>query len=300
MIFCRSAVQDIEGDNYEDCMRFTDHVVCCETGVSSRHHKTDCWQRREEDIVRVHAAFYDFVKEWQSLENEQTAIFLYNPQRHAVLHFEPNKIYQIDENRLPEGAISIGFHFPMNTVDELEELVRSENEFKICQYLLEDNEKYVLKDDNCKGTNFEVEYELNQVRFCSNPLYEAVVQYGHYRNEDQLSWRLRVAYESSDYIYEAHDRIHSPVDQLAMDCNDQAIDLYVLGGQQLIEFAVKLPDETNAHFKKRRLRSLRNRNETNFHFIDRKLQLQQKYPPPYFSDEKIIMLGDLRANASIF
>ena len=88
--------------------------------------------------------------------------------------------------------MSMAFHFPMDTIDELDELVRSRDEFKICEYSLVDFNRYELKEEGCKNSRFKVEFELNNVKFCSNPLYDAVLQYGHYRNEDELSWYLRV------------------------------------------------------------------------------------------------------------
>ncbi|KAE9550292.1 hypothetical protein FO519_006482 [Halicephalobus sp. NKZ332] len=247
-----TAAQDIDGDQYEDCMRFTEHVVCCETSVSSRDHRTDCWQRTQDGVNQVHASHYDFVKEWQSLQAGATAVLLYNRQRHSVLHFEKNRVYKIEENKLPEGYISMAFFFPMDTIEELDELVRSRDEFKICEYSLVDQGRYELKEGECKDTKFKVEFELNEVKFCSNPLYDAVLQYGHYRNEDELSWRLRVEFDSSDNIFEAHDKLHSPVDTVAIGCSDNVIDIYALGNQQLIEYSINLPSETNGHFKIKR------------------------------------------------
>ena len=102
------------------------------------------------------------------------------------------RVYKIEENKLPEGYISIAFYFPMDTIDELDELVRSRDEFKICEYTLTEREQYDLKVEGCKDTKFHVDFDLNNVKFCSNPLYDAILQYGHYRNEDELSWYLRV------------------------------------------------------------------------------------------------------------
>uniref|UniRef100_A0A914YHD3 Uncharacterized protein n=1 Tax=Panagrolaimus superbus TaxID=310955 RepID=A0A914YHD3_9BILA len=106
------ATHDIDSDNYDDCMRFTDNVT---------------------DSVN--------------------AVILYNSQRHAILHVDANRLYQIQENKLPEKYKSVGFFFPMDTVDELDELVRSGEEFKICDYLLSsDTNTYILKEEECKRT----------------------------------------------------------------------------------------------------------------------------------------------------
>jgi len=247
-----TSTQNFDASSYEECMRFTEHVICCETPNSVRHHKTDCWERTENGNIEVHAPYYDFVKDWQSLQPGTTAVMLYNPQRHGVLHFQRKKVYKIEENKLPEGYISMAFYFPMDTIDELDELVRSRDEFKICEYTLSERDQYDLKEGGCKDTRFHVDFDLNNVKFCSNPLYDAVLQYGHYRNEDELSWYLRVEFESSEYIYDAQDKLHSPVDTVAMDCSDGVIDIFALGAQQVIEYSVELPTETNSHFKIKR------------------------------------------------
>lgn len=39
---------------------------------------------------------------------------------------------------------------------------------------------------------FHVEFELPKVRFCSNPIYTAVVQYGHLSDENDLTFKLKV------------------------------------------------------------------------------------------------------------
>jgi hypothetical protein len=244
------ATHDIDSDNYDDCMRFTDNVFCCSTSPHSRHHKTDCWLKKNEEIFQSHAAHYSFSPDWQSLADSANAVILHNSQRHAILHVDANKLYQIQENKLPEEYKSVGFFFPMDTVDELDELVRSGQEFKICDYLLSsDTNTYILKEEECKRTRFMVEFELPYVKFCSNPLYDAVLQYGHLRNDDSLSWHLRVKFYSSEILYDAKDTIHSPVDQVTMDCNNEVIDLYVLGGQQVIEFSVELPRDINPRFR---------------------------------------------------
>jgi len=112
------------------------------------------------------------------------------------------KLYRIEENRLPHAYVSVAFFFPTDTAGELAELVRSGDDFRICLYLKSNFGDYVLKEEYCKITAFKVEFELPKVQFCSNPFYTAVVQYGHIQGETDLTWHLRVKYDSSPDIYQ--------------------------------------------------------------------------------------------------
>jgi hypothetical protein len=84
------------------------------------------------------------------------------------------RLNQIEEDRLPQGYISKGFHFDQQTADELVELgtykfmglryfnfvyasVHFGDEFRICEYVRtrqvdQEHGKYTLKDQNCRST----------------------------------------------------------------------------------------------------------------------------------------------------
>ena len=59
-------------------------------------------------------------------------------------------------------------------------------------------------------------------------------------------------FESSDYIYDTHDKVHSPVDTVTIDCNDRVIRIYTFENQQVIEYSVELPVEVDNNIKTRR------------------------------------------------
>ena len=72
-------------------MKFTEHVVCCETSSSVHRYETDCWHRTQNKEIQVSVPEYRFAKEWQSLQNDTTAIILHGPRRRGVLHVERSR-----------------------------------------------------------------------------------------------------------------------------------------------------------------------------------------------------------------
>ncbi|KAH7726800.1 hypothetical protein AAVH_05687 [Aphelenchoides avenae] len=241
-------------EEYVECVRFTDHLICCSTTPHGRHHRTDCYYEENEEEIRSVAVKYDFIADWQSLADDKLLLVVHNRQRHAVFDIKENRIGTIEENRLPHGYLSVGFFFPMDTEKELEELVRSGQEFRICSYLKTTKGDYALKDEDCKQTPFKVEFELPKVRFCSNPLYTAVIQFGHHQSDNELTWHLRVKYDSSNDVYSASNTVESPYEQIAMDCNDETLDLFVVGATALHRFSAQLPNLRQEHFIQSRLR----------------------------------------------
>uniref|UniRef100_A0A7E4W7F3 DUF3598 domain-containing protein n=1 Tax=Panagrellus redivivus TaxID=6233 RepID=A0A7E4W7F3_PANRE len=242
---------NFDSENFDDCMRFTDHMICCSTSVHSRHYETKCWHRTAEGAVESGtASHYGFTHRWQSLNNDIAAVILRNSQRYAVFHVNNNQRYTIPEKNLPEGSVSAGFYFPMNDITELDEMIQTEGTFKILKYrLFADEGKYKYRDETWEETPFEADPELTKNLFCSLPIYSAVLQYGHYRNDDQLTWDLKVKFDSSETLYWAKDQIHTPIDEVAIDCNQESIVLYVLGSRDLIEFTINLPDERSAEIR---------------------------------------------------
>ncbi|KAI1728641.1 hypothetical protein DdX_00838 [Ditylenchus destructor] len=235
-------------DIYSDCIRFANEVTCCATAPHSRHHKTDCFLQQQGEVIHSVAVKYDFMPTWQSLADDEYLLLVYNRQRHAVLDLKNRRLYKIEENRLPHGFVSVAFFFPMDTNEELDELVRSGEEFLICEYLKSNVGDYILKEEQCRSTSFNVEFELPKVQFCSNPLYTAVVQYGHVQGEADLTWHLRVKYDSSHVVYSAADTLAATADQLVIDCNDNELDIFVLGTHELYEIKTILPNLRSEHF----------------------------------------------------
>jgi len=145
---------------------------------------------------------------------------------------------------------------------ELEELVRVGEEFRTCEYLRTNLGDYDLKEETCKPTPFRVEFELPRVQFCSNPLYTAVVQYGHpeedgEKDSDHLTWHLMVKYDSSPHVYGAAETVEvipgERRQQLIIECDSEELNVYVLGTHELHQFSVELPNLRSEHFIQTRL-----------------------------------------------
>uniref|UniRef100_A0A915CPS4 Uncharacterized protein n=1 Tax=Ditylenchus dipsaci TaxID=166011 RepID=A0A915CPS4_9BILA len=215
-------------EEYAECMQFTEEVFCCSTSTHSRHHRTDCYLQKDGETIHSVAVKYDLMSSWQSLADDERLLVVYNRQRHAVLDLVRKKIYKIEENH---------------------ELVRSGDDFRICEYLKTTHGDYALKEEHCKITAFKVEFELPKVQFCSNPLYTAVLQYGHVQGEEEdLTWHLRVKYDSSPDVYSAAKTVASKLEQLVIDCNDSELDVFVLGSHELYQFSTQLPNLRSEHF----------------------------------------------------
>jgi len=246
-------------DTYSDCMRLTDEAFCCSSSSHTRHHKTDCFLiHPTEGQIHSVASMYDFVPAWQSLADENWLVLVYNRQRHAVMDLRTRRIHPIEENRLKAGYVSVGFFFPMENAEELDELVRSGSDFRICQYLRTNLGDYALKDESCQMTRFKVEFELPKVKFCSNSVYTAVIQYGHLQHDHpDLTWHLRFQYDSSPEIHSASETLESTLDarhqQLAMDCNDETLSVFVMGAHELHMFTVELSNLRSEHMIQTRL-----------------------------------------------
>ena len=240
---------------FDDCMRFTEQLVCCSTPSQSHQHMTKCFLRSPGQNVTSVASMFDFMPRWQSLLDGRQLVLVHNRQRQAFLDVRNNLLNQIEEDRLPQGYISKGFHFDQQTADELVELVHFGDEFRICEYVRtrqvdQEHGKYTLKDQNCRSTPFKVEFELPRVLFCANSLYTALVQFGHLQAEPtRLTWRLRVKFDSSPTIYSAGESMAATRQEtMALNCDDERLDLFVLGDHELHQFWVQLPTPRNGHF----------------------------------------------------
>ncbi|KAI6174834.1 hypothetical protein M3Y97_00965400 [Aphelenchoides bicaudatus] len=237
---------------YQDCIRFTDEVICCSTSPHGHNHKTECYLNIDNQIIKSSAAHYDFQHNWQGL-NDDRLLILFNKQHHAVLNLKTKRVQKIEENRLPHGYISIAFFFPMDNADELDELVRNRDDFRICEYKQTLSGDYALQAPECRTTPFHVEFELPKVRFCSNPIYTAVVQYGHLPDERDLTFHLKLVFDNSAEIYTARDSLESSYDQVVMDCNDETLEIYAMGAYEIARFTVKLPNLHSERYIQNRL-----------------------------------------------
>ncbi|CAD5208751.1 unnamed protein product [Bursaphelenchus xylophilus] len=229
-------------DVYQDCQRFTPDVFCCSTSKHGHVHRTDCWNGERERTIHTSASHYDFSSNWQSLYDDHKLVLIFINQRHAWLDLNDGRIYKIEENRLPRDFASAGFFFPMDNVQEMNELVRSGQEFRMCEYLRSPTGDYSLRSTDCKKTRFTVDFDLRKVKFCSNPIYTAVVQYGHMGEERDLTWRLRLNFDNNKDVYGTQEVLESAYEQLVLDCNDDTIEVYVVGKYEINQYTITLPD----------------------------------------------------------
>jgi hypothetical protein len=61
----------------------------------------------------------------------------------------------------------------------------------------------------------------------------------------------QVKFHSSERMYSAGDSVHARQEQMAMDCDDERVNLYLLGDHELHEFTMDLPAIRNGHFVER-------------------------------------------------
>ncbi|KAI6219566.1 hypothetical protein M3Y99_01651300 [Aphelenchoides fujianensis] len=99
------------------------------------------------------------------------------PEQHAVFDTGLGKMIRMEDNRLPPSSVSLDISF---TTWTLNELVRIQDDFKICEYKRVYDSDYGLElVKPCRSTPFNVDHELQQIDFCTKSTFTAVVQYGH-------------------------------------------------------------------------------------------------------------------------
>lgn len=232
---------------FDKCMRLSVQLICCATSRHAHQHLTKCFLHEQSQNATSIAAMYDFLPRWQALSDGEVLQLVRNVHgRHAVLDVRRNILHQIEEDQWPLGAVFNCFYFPRQTADELTELVRLDNEFRMCEFVRkrqvdQEHGVYALKDENCRSTLFTLESDLSRVLFCTNALYTAVVQYGHLPNESaMLTWRLRVKFHALPDMFSTGNWVHGLKEQMAMNCEDERLQLFILGDHELHEFTVPL------------------------------------------------------------
>lgn len=99
-------------------------------------------------------------------------------------------------------------------------------------------------------------------------MYRAVLQYNHVGdNERELTFRVKVClillsssfsfiqvvYDSNPDVYAATETLDTPYERVVIDCNDEEIEIYVLGSEELAQFKVQLPNLRSSHFIESRI-----------------------------------------------
>ncbi|KAI6233444.1 hypothetical protein M3Y99_00913300 [Aphelenchoides fujianensis] len=243
---------------YARCSRLSEDFMCCATYPQTDEYKTDCFDvykwNNHGRAFNVSAPHYDYVDYLLSPDGYKR-IVLSTGQQHALLDvylrnlcFSLCRIYPVEDNRLPAAYISVGFAFPMDDTFKLDELVRGKD-FEICKY---DATSFANRDAKLRRKSikkaksvwclfrFNVDNELPKVKFCSNPIFTAVVQYGHRGREGELTFFVELVFNGEDKVYTLQESLQTPYDQLVLNCNRGTLDIYVMGERQIVAFDLEL------------------------------------------------------------
>lgn len=240
-------IGDIAPTKFRNCIRFTPHLVCCSSQGNGHMHLTKCFLETKDNIQISAASFYDFVPRWQTLVDGEALLLLHNTKKHAILDLKRNILHDIREEHLPNNFISHGFFFPKATANELIKLVRVGEHFRLCEFVQTRDELnptqgfYSPKEGKCQNTPFKIDPELSQIIFCVNSLYSAIVQYDQLPDDaSNLTWRVWLQFDGSDIVYSAGASAPSRQRQIALNCADDRLELFVLGDNELHKFITKL------------------------------------------------------------
>uniref|UniRef100_A0A7E4WA95 DUF4793 domain-containing protein n=1 Tax=Panagrellus redivivus TaxID=6233 RepID=A0A7E4WA95_PANRE len=246
---------------FDDCMRFADSTYCCTTSVHSRNYQTKCWHQSKHHEIggfpngteydhfvkqskngtkESLVSHYHYSKHWQHFYDGSEAIVLENAVNNVILDINENKHYELPEKE-KKSYKSAGFYFPMDDIGELNELIKTKDHFKVCEYKLDERlKKYYNKHEKCAKMPIVIDPRLGKTLFCSIPTYNGVLQYGHI--DGKLELNLKVNFTSSTTVQVAKTSVNTTFESVVMDCNEENVDLYVLGEKSVYKATVALFD----------------------------------------------------------
>ncbi|KAI6230835.1 hypothetical protein M3Y99_01011500 [Aphelenchoides fujianensis] len=234
--------------SYARCSRLSEEFMCCATSPRTDKLKTDCFfvpELRDEikGAYNTSAPFYDYKKMVHS-RDDFTWLIVFNRQQHALYRLWSETLYPIEDNRLSRSYVFVGFSFPVNDKQKLEELVRAKEDFQICEYKRQFHPDAYQLLKPCQTAPFNVDHELPNVNFCSNAIFTAVVQYGYRGRGDDLSFLVELVFNGENKVYSSQEFVRTPYEQLAMDCNAEkkTLDIYVMGETEIVAFGLEISD----------------------------------------------------------
>jgi len=240
--FLHSQTQ-IESTTLKNCVQLADDVMCCDkTGTHSGIH---CHLTQDGQLTESSAKFYhNFSSNWQSLDGGRKLLPVQNKHGFIILDLKENRHMRLDRSMLPPSHRPLFYFFSMDTYEELAELVNvNDEQLKICDYVPDNEHHYLLEDDHCRETNMTIFPEHNLIKFCDNPLYSAVLQYGNHEYDPEMKWVLQVKLEKEPEPYYVMGQDAAPLHQVAINCRDDSIDMYIPGRHELFQYTVLLPNE---------------------------------------------------------
>ncbi|VDM41276.1 unnamed protein product [Toxocara canis] len=85
---------------------------------------------------------------------------------------------------------------------------------------------------------------MRGVRFCANPIYQAIIQFDAVRPREHrhMRWQLQMSYKEDDEsVFQLDAEDISPSGQIAVECNPEEINVYITSEKHLLKYAVDLP-----------------------------------------------------------
>ncbi|CEF70326.1 Hypothetical protein SRAE_2000495900 [Strongyloides ratti] len=233
--YFRSKVID-KKEKYKDCMQYDESFYCCQGDF-----KTYCFFDNGKKIINSNVPSAELPIQWQRVDDYGRFVTIHNKRERFLLDVKNGKIYNIDECCKEDDTIkSYGFFFPNHDRMTVDELIKEDNDLKLCTYTYSTGKISYKKNRNCQNTLIPFEDEYPNIRFCSNPRYVAIA--GHEHLDGQLKWKLSFKFWQDDKIYTMR-HIDNSIDQrMVLACDPKDINIYVSVDSKIIKYDIKLPD----------------------------------------------------------
>uniref|UniRef100_A0A915Q8E1 Uncharacterized protein n=1 Tax=Setaria digitata TaxID=48799 RepID=A0A915Q8E1_9BILA len=235
--------------NMKNCQQLSSFVHCCVITAadndSSADKGTHCFRQK---ITEFPDHFYEkntqMIHTWQTFSNDETVVLLQNVAGdYSILDTKYGFSMPISENEDYVNLTPVAYFFGMDNAKELTELAQDDYKFYICEYLRDSEHRFLLQE--CYETAFRKMEKFSAVKFCANPIYQAVIQISE-KMSTNLKWQLQVTYTATNdviddnvYTVDSTDLISN--EQIAMICLPFSIDIYIVSNSVLVHYAVDLP-----------------------------------------------------------
>ncbi|VDK41848.1 unnamed protein product [Anisakis simplex] len=222
------------------CQQYFDDVFCC---FPDRLPKSEihCDMQDGQDPWVAPGNF------WQTLQVDGTMVVQHFAE-YNILDTKKRLIYPVKFDEKPLDLRPASFFFPMENIMDLTEIaIRDDRFFFICEYVKLNIQQFRLvgdTDEKCHKTSFIKKDGMRGLRFCTNPIYHAIIQYDTLRPREHLymQWQLQVSYREDDRKIYKYDAVNiSPSGQIVMECNITEINVYVTGDGVLLKYVISLP-----------------------------------------------------------
>uniref|UniRef100_A0A0K0E2Y6 Olfactomedin-like domain-containing protein n=1 Tax=Strongyloides stercoralis TaxID=6248 RepID=A0A0K0E2Y6_STRER len=223
-------------EKYKDCLQYDESFYCCQGDF-----KTYCYFDNGKRIINSSVPSAELPNQWQRVDNYGRFVTIHNKRERFLLDVRSSRIHNVDECCNEDETIkSYGFFFPNHDKMTVDELIKKNNELKLCTYTYSNGKISYKKNRNCQNTMIPFEDEYPNIRFCSNPRYIAIA--GHEHLDGQLKWKLSFKFWSDDKIYTMR-HIDNSIDQrMVLACEPNDINIYVSVDSKIIKYDIKLPE----------------------------------------------------------